>query len=229
MSSLPSWQGILVSFFVMCSIRAVWIWRRHDDYRFLRFIGWPGPYGTSGTKQYFWTSGTSGASRTEVERALSPQYAERYGWLMTVRARQLIIGINILAWALMIYGGFDLPGGLSLSNSHLSWWGFLPMLTWWAARASARVIADAPDELLDERLLSMRNAAYHEAYRLLSAIVSSIAVVAIALDISITESNRDFGGADWTSLTVTLPFVAIWALSSLPSLVLIAKQSLEEK
>ncbi|MCE2818398.1 MAG: hypothetical protein LW686_07080 [Ilumatobacteraceae bacterium] len=229
MSFLPSVQGILVSLFVMSVIRAVWIWRKYDNHRVLRFIGWPGPYGTSGTKEYFWTSGTSGASRAEVERALSPKYAEKYGWLMTVRARRLIIATNVLAWALVIYGGFDLPGSLSYTNGHLSWWAILPIVTWWAARASARVIADAPDELLDERLLAIRNDAYHEAYRFLGVIVSSIAVLAIALDISITESNRDFGGADWTSLAVTLPFVAIWALSSLPSLVLIAKESLEEK
>ena len=89
------------------------------------------------------------------------------------------------------------------------------------------MIADAPDELLDERLLAIRNAAYHEAYRLLGVVVSLIVAVAIALDISITESTRDFGGADWTSLTVTLPFVSVWALASLPSLVLIAKQSLD--
>ncbi len=226
MSWFPSTQGILVSLVVMFLIRAVWIWRKYDDHRFLRIVGWPGPYGKSRKKDYFWTSG---ASRAEVERALSPTYVEKYRWLMTVRARRLIISANVLAWALVIYGGFDLPGGLSLSNSHLSWWSLLPMLTWWAARASARVIADAPDELLDERLLAIRNAAYHEAYRLLSVVVSLIVAVAIALDISITESTRDFGDADWTSLAVTLPFVAVWALPSFPSLVLIAKQSLEEK
>lgn len=212
----------------MSLVRAVWIWRKFDDYRFLRFIGWPEPYGKPAKKEYFWTSGTAGASRAEVELALSPEYAEKYGWLMTIRARRIIIIANVLAWALVIYGGFDLPGGLSLSNGHLSLWGVAPMLTWWAARASARVIADAPDELLDERLLATRNAAYHEAYRLLGVIVSCIVVVAIALDISITDSTRDFGGADWTSLAVTLPFVAIWALSSLPSLVLIAKQTAED-
>lgn len=229
MNWFPSWQGIFISMAVLSLVRAIWIWRKYDDYRILRFIGWPEPYGKSGTKEYFWTSGTSGASRAEVEHALSPQYAERYGWLMTVKARRLIISANILAWSLVVYGGFDLPGGLSLSNGHLSWWGFTPMLTWWAARVSASVIADAPDELLDERLLAMRNAAYHQAYRLLGVVVSSIVVVAIALDISISDSTRNFGGADWTSLTVTLPFVAIWALSSLPSLVLITQQSLEEK
>lgn len=227
MSWLPSWQGFLVSLAVICSIRAVWIMRKYDDYRFLRFIGWPEPYGKSEAKQYFWTSGTSGASRAEVERALSPQYAERYGWLMTVKARRMIIVTNVLGWMLVIYGGFDLPGGLSLSNGHLSWWGVMPMITWWAARVSARVIADAPDELLDERLLAIRNDAYHDAYRFLGVIVSSIVVVAIALDISITESTRDFGVPDWTSLVVTLPFVAVWTLTSLPSLVLIAKQSID--
>lgn len=225
---MVSWQGFLITLAIMSAIRAVWIWRKYDDHRILRFVGWPGPFEKSGQKEYFWTSGTSGASRAEVEHALSPAYAEKYGWLMTVRARRIIISANLVAWALVIYGGFDLPGGLGLSNSHLSWWSFIPIITWWAARASARVIADAPDELLDERLLTLRNAAYHEAYRFLGAIVSFIVIVAIAMDISITENTRDFGNADWTSMAVTLPFVAIWALSSLPSLVLIAKQSLVE-
>lgn len=224
MSWLPSWQGILVSLAVICVVRAVWIWRKYDDHRFLRFIDWPKPYDKSDAKEHFWTFGVS---RAEVERALSPAYARRYGWLMTVRARRCIIVFNAVSWMLVIYGGFDLPGGFGHSNGHLSWWGVVPILAWWVARASARIIADAPDELLDERLLTLRNAAYHEAYRLLSFVVSLIGVVAIALDISITESTREFGNADWTSLTVTLPFVAIWALASLPSLVLIAKQSVD--
>jgi hypothetical protein len=224
MNWLPSWQGILVSIAVICVVRAVWIWRKYDDHRFLRFIDWPKPYDNLDAKEQFWTFGTS---RSEVERALSPAYARRYGWLMTVRARRFIIVVNAIAWMLVIYGGFDLRGSFRLSNGHLSWWGVLPILAWWAARASARIIADAPDELLDERLLTLRNAAYHKAYRLLSVVVSLIGVVAIALDISITESTREFGNADWTSLTVTLPFVAVWALASLPSLVLIAKQSVD--
>lgn len=224
MSWLPSWQGILVSLAAICVIRAVWIWRKYDDHRFLRFIDWPKPYDNPDAKEHFWTFGTS---RSEVERALSPAYARRYGWLMTVRARRFIIVVNAISWMLVIYGGFDLRGSFGYSNGHLSWWGVLPILAWWAARASARIIADAPDELLDERLLVLRNAAYHEAYRLLSVLVSLIGVVAIALDISITESTREFGKADWTSLTVTLPFVAVWALASLPSLVLIAKQSVD--
>lgn len=225
MSWLPSVQGFLVSLFVMSLIRAVWIWRRFQDHRFLRFVGWPGPFEKSGPKEYFFSSGVS---RAEVERALSPEYARKYGWLMTARARRMIILANVIAWAAVVYGGFDLPGGLSNQNSHLSLWGIMSILTWWAARASARVIADAPDELLDERLLAMRNAAYHEAYRLLSVIVSFIVVVAITMDISISDSTRSFGSADWTSLTETLPYVAIWAVSSLPSLVLIARQSSEE-
>lgn len=228
MSLLPTWQGFLASFIIMSVVRLVWIRRRFDDHLLLRFVGWPGPYGRSGEKEYFWTSGTSGTSRAEVERALSPAYAERFGWLMTTRARRIIIIANVASWAAVVYGGFDSPGSLGHSNSHLSWWAMFPLPAWWAARASARVIADAPDELLDERLLTMRNAAYHEAYRLLAVIVSIIVAVAIALDIAITESTREFGNPDWTSMMVTIPFVAVWALSSLPSLVLIARQSMKE-
>jgi hypothetical protein len=225
MSWLPSTEGFLVSLAAMTAVRAIWIWRKYDDHRFLRFIGLPEPYGTPSQKEYFWTSGTSGVSRAEVEHALSPEYAAKYGWLMTARARRFIIVLSIVSWGLVIYGGFDLPGGLSLSNGHLSWWGVLPMISWWAARSSARVLADAPDDLLDERLLALRNAAYHEAYRLLGILVSMMVVVAIALDMAITDSTREMGNADWTSLVVTIPFVMIWALLSFPSLVLIARQS----
>jgi hypothetical protein len=228
MSWLPSTEGFLVSLAAMTVVRAIWIWRKYDDHRFLRFIGLPGPYGTPSQKEYFWTSGTSGVSRNEVEHALSPEYAAKYGWMMTVRARRIIIVLSIVSWGLVIYGGFDLPGGLSLSNGHLSWWGVLPMISWWTARSSARILADAPDELLDERLLALRNAAYHEAYRLLGILVSMMVVVAIALDMAITDSTREMGNADWTSLVVTIPFVMIWALSSLPSLVLIARQSSDD-
>lgn len=227
MSWLPSTEGFLVSLAVMTAARAIWVWRKFDDHRFLRFIGWPEPYGTTSQKEYFWTSGTSGVSRAEVERALSPEYAAKYGWLMTTRARRIIIVLSIVSWGLVVYGGFDLPGGLGLTNSHLSWWGILPMLCWWTARSSARILADAPDELLDERLLAVRNAAYHEAYRLLGILVSLLVVVAIALDVTLTNSTRELGHPDWTSLVVTIPFVMIWALSSLPSLVLIARQSLD--
>ena len=105
MSWLPSWQGILVSLAAICVIRAVWIWRKYDDHRFLRFIDWPRPYDNLDAKEHFWTFGTS---RSEVERALSPAYARRYGWLMTVRARRFIIVVNAISWIVVIYGGFDL-------------------------------------------------------------------------------------------------------------------------
>ena len=225
MSWFPSAEGILVATGVMTLARAVWIWRKFDDHRFLRFIGWPEPYDRTGELKYYWSSGVS---RAEVERALSPEYAAKYGWLMTPRARHWIITANVLSWTLVIYGGFDLPGGLGMSNGHLSWWGILPLATWWSARASARVIADAPDELLDERLIAIRNAAYLEAYRLLGMLISAGAVVGIALDIWITDSMRQFGSADWTSLTVTIPFVLIWAYSTMPSLVIIGRQSSKE-
>ncbi|MEY3805226.1 MAG: hypothetical protein RIR69_38 [Actinomycetota bacterium] len=228
MNWLPSVEGLFVSLAVMTAVRALWIWRKYKDHRFLRFVGWPEPYGKSGHKEYFWTSGTSGTSRAEVERALSREYTAKFGWLMTTRARRTIIVLNIASWGLVVYGGFDLPGGFGLSNGHLSMWGILPMVCWWAARSSARILADAPDELLDERLLAIRNSAYHEAYRLLGVFVSITVVVAIALDISITDSTREFGNPDWTSLSVTVPFVMIWALSSLPSLIIIARQSMED-
>lgn len=226
MSWLPSWEGFLVALVVMTTVRAVWIWRKFDDHRVLRFIGWPEPYGSSGRREYFW-SGTSGASRAEIERALSPEYVKKYGRLMAPGARKAIIVANVLAWALVVYGGFGLPVNLGLDDSHLSWWGVLPIITWWLARTSARAIADAPEELLDERLLAIRNNSYYEAYRLIGMFVSAMVVLAIAIDIAGTDRTLSLADTDWTSMIITIPFVSIWALSTLPSLVLISRQAFD--
>lgn len=73
MSWFPSREGIFVSLIGVSAARLVWIRHKFDDHRFLRFVGWPRPFDRTGRKEYFWTSGTSRASRAEVERALSPQ------------------------------------------------------------------------------------------------------------------------------------------------------------
>lgn len=226
MSWFPSWEGILVATAVMVVARAAWVWRRHSDNRLRRFLGGPMTPSPFKRGEYF-MSGTSGASRAEVERALSPEYAARYARLMTPGARRAIVGANVLVWLLVIYGGFDLPGGFGLANSHLSLWGILAIPTWWLARMSARVIADAPAELLDERLLAVRNHSYYEAYRLFGIFVSISVVVAIALDIAMTGDDVSLTSSNWVSLVITVPYVSIWALSSLPSLMVITHQAMD--
>ncbi len=227
MNWFPSWEGILVATAVMVVVRAVRIWRKFDDRRFVRFIGGiPTSGGGSGRREYF-MSGTSGATRSEIERALSPEYAKKYARLMTPRARKLIIALNIFTWTMVVYAGFDLPLSLGFDNSPLSWWGVLTIPAWWLARMSSRVIADAPDELLDERMLAIRNNSYYEAYRYLGVFVSAMVAVAIAVDIEATDGTAALGASDWTSLVITVPFAAIWALSALPSLVIISRQAFD--
>jgi hypothetical protein len=66
--------------------------------------------------------------------------------------------------------------GLALSgfitHDDVRWWSLallvgLDVVLWWTLRKSVRVVADAPDDLLDERQIALRNSAHTVAYHIL--------------------------------------------------------------
>jgi uncharacterized membrane protein YqjE len=90
----------------------------------------------------------------------------------------------------------------------------------WALRRSIRVVADLPDEVLDERQRALRNAMYVEAYRYLAGIVvvmMSAGLVAFIVQADETDTwNVDLTwnwvmAAFWTVqlLALGLPSMAV--------------------
>lgn len=117
----------------------------------------------------FWP--VEGVTRNEVTNSMSDT---KFDFLRTTRARKTLV--LALISMLVVESLFSLiPGILSpilvLVGAILIIWGYL------ALRASVRHVADAPDELLDERQIAARDRTYLHSYRILGALAVSIFVL----------------------------------------------------
>ena len=147
--------------------RAVWVIRKYNDHRIKRYIGWPvDATGTFG--KFYWKEGVFSS---EVTRAMSPDYATKYRWLLSQRGQRTAVVLNVASWALSIFGALDLSWNLGFGDSFFSWWCVLLLFAYLLVRGSVRVIADAPDDLLDERQIALRNGSYRIAYIWLALIM----------------------------------------------------------
>jgi uncharacterized membrane protein len=117
----------------------------------------------------FWP--VEGVTRSEVVNSMSDT---KFDFLRTARARKTLV--LALISMLVVESLFSLiPGILSpilvLVGAILILWGYL------ALRASVRHVADAPDELLDERQIAARDRTYLHSYRILGALAVSVSVI----------------------------------------------------
>lgn len=133
-------------------------------------------------------------------------------------------------------------GSLSLIASPLAFWfegviktgiGILSVipifLIWWLLRISVRLVADAPDEYLDEFQVKQRDRTYLYAFRIFAGIATSLAiavmVVIISMDVQVV------GDVELYELSLTFGQVnaGIWAILGstilLPNMVLAWQQS----
>ena len=202
--------------------RAVWVIRQYDSHRMKRFIGWPtDARGALG--RFYWKEGIFSS---EVTRAMSPEFARRYGWLLSHRAQRLIVVLNVVSWALAIVGAFDLSWNLGFGSSPLSWWFVLVIAAYLLVRGSVRVIADAPDALLDERQIALRNNSYRVAYFWLTLIM----FFTFGLMTGIGEAVAESESADFLIDGFVFGFSLLLFISaSLPSMVLAWSGSVKER
>lgn len=154
----------------------------------------------------FWP--IEGVTRNEVIGSMSDT---KFNFLRTRKARRtLVLSLIVM---LFIESAFSLiPGILSpilvLLGGLLLLWGYL------ALRSSVRHVADAPDELLDERQIAARDRTYLQSYRILAAVATSVVVV---LSILFQEGLiSDLTDRTWTGLWVA----GIMLVAGLPNLVL---------
>lgn len=154
----------------------------------------------------FWP--IEGVTRKEVINSMSDT---KFDFLRTGRARRTLV-LALIAM-LVVESLFSLiPGILSpilvLLGAIFILWGYL------ALRASVRHVADAPDELLDERQIAARDRTYLHSYRILGALAVSVFVV---LSILTQEGLiADLSGKTWTGFW----FSGIMLVAGLPNMVL---------
>lgn len=215
MSWFPSWSSILGAAVVIAAVQYWRIHRKYTNHRFKRFIGWR--FDEHGNPDHFYWA--EGVTRLEVHDALYSRTDDRWGWLYQRRTRRALAVANPVSWLLTLYGASDLPLNLGLGDSALSFWALTPVPLWLLVRRSVRLVADAPEELLDERLVDVRNRVYVRSYRGFTAVVSVLAAIVIPFndlgidhDLDVLESQRQF--------VVAAAFALIWMSAALPSVVL---------
>lgn len=217
MSWFPAWSSILGAAIVIGLVESVWRIRRirriYSDHRVARFFDWPIDDTGHPTRVYW----REGVTRADVENALYGYTDRRWGWLCRPGMRRALVIANPVSWVLTIYGATDLPLNLGFDDSALSWWGLIPIPLWLAVRRSVRLIADAPEELLDERLVALRDRAYVSSYRNLAGGVGLVAVLVIILnDFAITLSATALDTQ--LQLLIAGSYTVFWATAALPSI-----------
>lgn len=137
-------------------------------------------------------------------------------------------------------------GTLSLGASPLIFWfedyikpgiGILSVLpifiVWWLLRLSVRLVADAPDEYLDELQIKQRDRTYLQSFRILALIVTLLAVALMVITISKDVITR--GNVELYEFTLTFGQVnsIIWSILGptilIPNLVLAWRNAKERK
>lgn len=102
-----------------------------------------------------------GVTESEVTRALSDT---KYNRLRTRRARLVLVSLGLGSVGMMYASAF--LGAYGKLSTYLEGIGLLSSLVlYFILRSSVRIVADAPDDLLDERQIAVRNRAYLLSYR----------------------------------------------------------------
>jgi hypothetical protein len=146
-----------------------------------------------------------GITSTRVESSLtdpSPSSLHRRS------TRRRIVGVNIILMVFMVTASqlwVDQPWRAGLD---LLFFGVLVLL-YLMLRKSVRHLSDAPNDLLDERQIQVRDASYLIAYRILATVtLSAFLLFSVVLSISFTDA--------WMALYVTYLMFSV----GLPAMVL---------
>jgi len=158
--------------------------------------------------KFYWSSGVT---KNEVIESLNDNRPSIFRNQFNRRALVLVSVVSLVGLSLV----FCIPQPKLKSYLEIVLL-FVVLLLYFQLRKSVRNVADAPDELLDERQIAIRNTGYLHAYRWLSALMFVYAIVFIALfDVFVGKFNWTF------NFKFTQPLIAfsMW-VACLPSMVL---------
>lgn len=129
-----------------------------------------------------------GVTEKEVKASLTDT---KHNYLRTTGARRLLIALFVALYTLAIAS--DYLGSLFGSIAALVA-ATLMLVVYLLLRTSIRQIADAPDELIDERQQRVRDNAYLHAYRIMAAVISLLFIgTAFGLRIDFLSDDQTTG------------------------------------
>lgn len=133
----------------------------------------------------------------------------KWDGVRTSRAQRILVVLGVLALVasptLFWFEDFIKPGIGILS--------VIPIfLIWWLLRISVRLVADAPDEYLDELQIQQRDRTYLHSFRILAGIVSALAVALMIITIS--KDVTTVGSVEYYDFTLTFGQVnaVVWSI-----------------
>lgn len=146
--------------------------------------------------------------------------------MRTARAQKLLVvaaGLSLVASPVLFWFEDFIKPGIGILS-------VLPIfLFWWLLRISVRLVADAPDEFLDELQIRQRDRTYLHSFRTLAGIVSALAVALMIVTIS--KDVTTVGAVEYYNFSVTFGQVnaVIWSILGstilVPNMVLAWNQS----
>jgi uncharacterized membrane protein YfcA len=158
--------------------------------------------------KYYWSAGVT---KNEVIESLNDNRPSIFRNQFNRRALVLVAAVSLVGLSLV----FCIPQPKLKSYLEIVLL-LIVLLLYFQLRKSVRNVADAPDELLDERQIAIRNLGYLHAYRWLSALMLIYAVVFIGI------YEIFLGNSNWVvHIKFTQPIIAfcMW-VACLPSMVL---------
>lgn len=154
----------------------------------------------------------------------------KWNTLRTARSQKLLVvlgALSLVASPILFWFEDYIKPGIGIVS-------VLPIfLTWWALRLSVRLVADAPDEYLDEFQIKQRDRTYLQSFRVLAGVVSTLAVALMVVTISKDVSSLE--GVEYYQFSLTFGQVnaIIWSILGstilIPNMVLAWNQSMVVK
>ena len=152
-----------------------------------------------------------------AEMADSVMRDTRFDWMRTRAARRSIVALMIAMLVAVPVAWMTLPSLAALGVVGLA------AIVWWALRMSVRVVADLPEEYLDERQARVRDRAYVDAYRWFAGITLAAATVALVWFVVVSIDDAVLVEVTWNgAMAVFWTFEGL-ALA-LPSMVLALRE-----
>ena len=142
----------------------------------------------------------------------------KWDWMRARPARLAIVGVMIGLLVAIPFSWIFLPDLVALGVVGLA------ALVWWALRMSVRVIADLPEEYLDERQARLRDRAYVESYKWFAGLTLIAATAALIWFVFASENDVVTLDITWSGA-----MAIFWAFEglalTLPSMVLALRET----